>query len=57
MITVEGLALMAQVLAAMALLLALVGFGIRPSPRWLIGSALALAVLLVAATIVIEASV
>jgi hypothetical protein len=47
---------MAQMLAAMALTVALIGFSVRRSQRWLIGSALALAVLLVAATIVIEAS-
>jgi hypothetical protein len=56
MITSQGLALIAELAASTLLIVALTGFTIRRSRPWLIGAAMAFTILIVAVTIVIEAS-
>jgi len=56
MVTFQGCALIAELIAGIGLAIALAGFGIRPSRSWLVGSAVAFAALLVAATILINAT-
>jgi hypothetical protein len=56
MIKSQGLALIAELAASALLIVALTGFTIGRSRPWLMGAAMAFAILIVAATIVIEAS-
>jgi hypothetical protein len=56
MIKSQGLALIAELAGSALLIVALTGFTIRRSRPWLMGAAMAFAILIVAATIVIEAS-
>jgi len=54
MITLQGVALLAELGAAVLLIAALAGFGISRSKSCLVGSAIALMVLIVAVTIIIS---
>jgi hypothetical protein len=56
MITSPGFALIAELVAAAFLIVALTGFTVRRSRPWLMGTAMAFVALIVAVTIVIEAS-
>lgn len=56
MVTLQGAALITESIAAICLIAALAGFGIRHSKPWLIGAAAAFAILIVAATVMIELS-
>ena len=56
MLTSQGFSLIAELVAAALLVAALTGFIIRRSQLWLFGLAIALVILLVAVTIVVEAS-
>jgi hypothetical protein len=56
MVTLQGFALIAELAAAIWLLVALAGFGINRSKPWLMGSAVAFVALIVAVTMLIESS-
>jgi hypothetical protein len=56
MLTVEGAALIAEVIAAAWLIVGLAGFGVRRSAPWLVCSAVAAATLLTSVAVVIGAS-
>jgi hypothetical protein len=56
MITLQGFALIAELAAAVWLIVALAGFGISRSKPWLMGSAVAFVTLIVAVTMLIESS-
>jgi hypothetical protein len=56
MLTVEGAALIAEVIAAAWLMIALAGFSVRHSAPWLVFSAVAAALLLTSVDVVIGAS-
>ena len=56
MVTLQGLALIAELAAAMLLIVALAGFGLSRSKPWLMGSAIAFIALIVAVTLLIESS-
>ena len=52
----EGIALIAELIATLALAVALVGFRMRRSLPWLVGSIVALVVLLAAVTVIVNAT-
>lgn len=52
----QGIALIAELVAALALIVALVGFRVSRSLPWLVGSAIAFIVLMAAVTIVVSAT-
>lgn len=52
----EGIALITELIAALALAVAVVGFRINRSLPWLVGSIVALVVLLAAITIVVNST-
>jgi hypothetical protein len=54
MITLQGFALVAELVAAMWLIVALAGFGISLTKSWLIGSGMAFIALIVVVTMLIE---
>ncbi len=56
MITAEGLVLLAEVAAAVALAIALAGFALRRTMPWLVCSAMAFTVLIAAALFIVDAS-
>ena len=56
MLTSQGFGLIAELFAAVLLVAALTGFFIRRSQPWLVGAAIAFTILIVAVTIIIEAS-
>jgi hypothetical protein len=56
MVTLQGFALIAEVAAALWLIVALAGFGISRSKPWLMGSAVAFIALIVAVAVLIESS-
>ncbi len=56
MITLQGCALIAELIAGIGLAVALAGFGISRSKSWLVGSAVAFTVLMLAATVIIDAT-
>ena len=56
MITLQGCALIAELIAGIGLAIALAGLGIRRSKPWLVGSVVAVAALMIAATVVINAT-
>ena len=56
MITLQGFSLLAELAAAIWLIVALAGFGISRSKPWLMGCAVAFIALIVAATMLIESS-
>ncbi|MGC1780321.1 MAG: hypothetical protein WBB34_20490 [Xanthobacteraceae bacterium] len=56
MITLQGCALIAELIAGIGLAVALAGFGIIRSKSWLVGSAVAFTVLMLAATVIIDAT-
>jgi hypothetical protein len=56
MVTLQGFALIAELAAAILLIVALVGFGVSRSKPWLMGSAVAFVALIVAVTMLIESS-
>jgi hypothetical protein len=56
MVTLQGFALIAELAAAILLIVALAGFGFSRSKPWLMGSAVAFIALIVAVTMLIESS-
>lgn len=56
MITSHGIGLIAEVIAAVLLIAALTGFAIKRSQPWLVGVALAMVILIIAVTMVVEAT-
>ncbi|MGC2077092.1 MAG: hypothetical protein WA728_13880 [Xanthobacteraceae bacterium] len=56
MVTLQGFALIAELAAAIWLIVALAGFGISRAKPWLMGSAVAFVALIVAVTMLIESS-
>jgi hypothetical protein len=56
MVTSQGVALIVELIAPAFLIAALAGFIIRRSKPWLVNVAMAVIVLIVAATIIIESS-
>ena len=56
MVTLQGFALIAELAAAIWLIVALAGFGVSRSKPWLMGSAVAFVALMVAVTMLIESS-
>ncbi len=56
MVTAKGLVLLAQFLAAVALVVGLAGFALRRTMPWLVCSAMALTVLIAAALFLVDAS-
>lgn len=56
MVTLQGFALIAELAAAIWLIVALAGFAISRSKPWLMGSAVAFIALIVAVTMLIESS-
>jgi hypothetical protein len=52
----EGIALIAELIAALTLAVALIGFRIRRSLPWLVGSIIAFVVLLAAVTIIVNST-
>ena len=52
----QGIALIAQLVAALTLLVTLIGFRVRPSLPWLIGSIVAFVVLMAAVTFVVSST-
>jgi len=56
MMTLQGVGLIAELIGTALLLAALTGFSIRRSQPWLVGVAVAMTILIVAVTIVVEAS-
>lgn len=56
MLTSQGFGLIAELFAAVLLVVALTGFSVRRSKPWLIGAAIAFLMLLVALILVIDAS-
>jgi hypothetical protein len=56
MVTLQGYALIAELAAAIWLIISLAGFGISRSKPWLMGSAVAFTALIVAVTMLIESS-
>ena len=56
MITSQGFALIAELVAAVLLVAALTGFLVRRSQPWLVGAAIAFTILIVALTLVIDAA-
>jgi hypothetical protein len=56
MVTLQGFAIIAELAAAIWLIVALAGFGISRSKPWLMGSAIAFVALIVAVTVLIESS-
>jgi len=56
MVTAKGLVLIAELLAAVALTVGLVGFALRRTMPWLVCSAMALTVLIAAALFIVDAS-
>jgi len=56
MITLNGFALIAELAAVIALIVALAGFGISRSKPWLVSSAVAFIVLIAVVTMLIELS-
>jgi hypothetical protein len=56
MITSQGFGLIADLIAAALLIAALTGFIIRRSQPWLVGLTVALVILIVAVTIIINSS-
>jgi hypothetical protein len=54
MITLQGFALVAELVAAMWLIVALAGFGISLTKSWLNGSGMAFIALIVVVTMLIE---
>lgn len=56
MVTLQGFALIAELAAAIWLIVALAGFAISRTKPWLMGSAVAFIALIVAVTMLIESS-
>jgi hypothetical protein len=56
MMTSQGIGLIAELIGTALLVVALTGFSIRRSQPWLVGAAVAMTILVVAVTIVVEAS-
>ena len=56
MLTSQGLALIAELFAALLLIAALGGFSVRRSRPWLVGAAIAFVILVAALSVLIEAS-
>ncbi len=56
MITSQGFGLIAELIATVLLIAALIGFTVQRSQPWLVGAAIAFMILIVAVTIVIEPS-
>jgi hypothetical protein len=56
MVTAEGLVLIAELVAAVALVIALTGFTLRRTMPWLVGSAMAFTALIAAALFIVDAS-
>jgi hypothetical protein len=56
MLTVEGAALIVEVIAAAWLIVALIGFGLRRTKPWLLCAAIALAVLMTTVTVIVDAT-
>jgi hypothetical protein len=56
MVTAKGLVLLAQLLAAVALVVGLAGFALRRTTPWLLCSAVAVTVLIAAALFIVDAS-
>jgi hypothetical protein len=56
MVTLQGFALIAELAAAISLIVALAGFGVCRSKPWLMGSAVAFVALIVAVTMLIGSS-
>jgi hypothetical protein len=56
MMTSQGVGLIAELIGTALLVVALTGLSIRRSQPWLVGVAVAMTILVVAVTIVVEAS-
>jgi hypothetical protein len=56
MLTSQGFGLIVELFAAVLLVAALSGFFVRHSRPWLVGAAIAFVILIIAVTIIIEAS-
>jgi uncharacterized membrane protein len=56
MITSQGFGLIAELIAAVLLIAALIGFTVQRSQPWLVGAAIAFMILIVAVTIVVKSS-
>jgi hypothetical protein len=56
MLKSQGFALIAELFAAVLLVAALSGFFVRRSRPWLVGAAIAFTILIVALTVIIDAS-
>jgi hypothetical protein len=56
MITSQGIALIAELIAAVLLIAAVAGFSVRRSAPWLVGVAITFTMLIAAVTLLIESS-
>ncbi len=56
MLTIKGVALVAELIAAAALIIALIGFRVRRTAPWLLCAAIALAMLMTTVAVIIDAS-
>ncbi len=56
MVTAEGLVLLAELAAAVTLVIAFAGFALRRTVPWLVCSAMAFTVLIAAALFIVDAS-
>lgn len=56
MVTLEGLALVAELVAAACVVITLAGFGLSRTKSWLICSVMAFSVLIATALVIIEAT-
>ena len=56
MLTFEGAALIAEVIAAALLIIALIGFRVRRTTPWLLCAAIALAMLMTTVAVIVDAS-
>jgi hypothetical protein len=56
MLTSQGIGLIVELFAAVLLAAALIGFFVRRSRPWLVGAAIAFMILIVALTVIIDAS-
>jgi hypothetical protein len=56
MLTLEGAALIAEVIATAWLVVALIGFGLRRTTPWLLSAAVALAILMTTVVVIVDAT-
>jgi hypothetical protein len=56
MVTPQGVALIAELIAGLFLFVGIVGFGIRRTKPWLVVSVLAAATLITTVTVIVESS-